>query len=298
MKHTSETRVACATDGSAATGAATYGGVLATAGGLEVEAFRRGSTPASLTVVLYASPPYAMAVPAINTTRLSINLSDSPVTGGLDGDRSRVFQARRHSLFLTPAGAGAYWRKERPSRHINVYFDSAAARNSEGIDLDAVSLLNASVPQARPLIDMLAIELVGHNPFAAEAVDSLARLILVQIARKQMNSSQPLTPALMGRIAEFVDAGLDQRLLVSDMAAVVGLTPNRFAQAFARATSRSPHQYVLDRRLERATDLLRSSSEPLAEIAAACGFANQQHMTQLMRRRVGTTPARYREGAC
>ena len=162
---------------------------------------------------------------------------------------------------------------------------------------EAVPLLNAGIPGAGPLFDMLAAELGEGHPFAAEAVDSLARLVLVRLARHQTQRAvhaNPLTPALRERLTEFIQARLDRRLMVSDMAAVVGLSPNRFAQAFTQAVGQPPHQHVLQMRVERAVQLLHHSSHGLADIAAASGFASQQHMTKVMRRRLGTPPGRQR----
>jgi AraC family transcriptional regulator len=264
---------------------AAYAGVLAGAGGHEIEASSRADDGAAPAVAIYASPPYDMDVPALGVARLSINLSHSRVTGQLAGERVRSFVARRHSLFLTPAGADAHWRKEQPSRHINIYFD----------DRQSAPLLNATLPGLAPLFEMLAAELTDAAAFAAEAVDSLARLILVRLLRRATDTAaNPLTPALLARLRDFVRAHLDQQLLVADLARVAGLPSNRFAQAFAASSGHSPHQFVIAQRLQCASDLLQRSSSPLADVAAACGFASQQHMTQLMRRRLGTTPARHR----
>lgn len=282
-------------------GMRTYGGQLARAGGRATQAREHHD---ALAVVQYESPAYAVTVPPLDVARLSINLSPARVAGGLDGAPLQVFLARRHSLFLTPAGCGATWRKAAPSRHINIYFHARAFEHPEDAAWgpllgDAVPLLNANLVGCGALYDMLAAELADGQPFGAEAVDSLARLILVRLARRQARGAvraNPITPALQARLTDYIVERLDQRLLVPELAAVAGLSPNRFAQAFASATGLSPHQYLLQLRLERAVQLLHHSTHTLADIAAASGFASQQHMTQLMRRRLGTTPARQRAG--
>jgi AraC-like DNA-binding protein len=277
-----------------------YGGTLAHAGGQVLHALAQHSS--ALAVALYNAPAYDVSVPPLGVARLSINLVQGRVTGGLDGERPQTFLARRHSLFLTPAGAGAAWRKSSASRHINIYFHARAFEHADDASCDPLlaedgPLLNAGLRGATAMLDMLACELVAKQAFSAEAVDSLARLVLVRLLRQQRYAVQrasPLTPALQARLTDFIQARLDQRLLVHDLAAAVGLPPNRFAAAFVDATGLSPHQYVIQLRLERALQLLRGSTHSLVEIAAACGFASQQHMTQLMRQRLGTTPARQR----
>jgi AraC family transcriptional regulator len=277
-----------------------YDSRLSDAGGREVQALPARSD--AMVVALYASPPYAVTLPPLGVARLSINLSQASVCGGLDGEPPRAHLARRHSLFLTPAGAGAAWRKASSSRHINIYFDARSFDHPEdavwgSLLADAMPLQNAGLAGGGPMFDMLAAELSEAHPFRVEAVDSLARLILVRVARRQTRGAaraNPLTPALQARLIDYVAAHLDQRVLVADLAAVTGLSANRFALACVGATGRSPHQFVLQLRLERAVQLLCHSTHSLAEIAVASGFSSQQHMTRVMRQRLGTTPARQR----
>ena len=265
-----------------------YAGALAPSGDRELEALSRDG----VAVVLYASPPYDVQVPAMAAARLSINLSAARVEGALDGERRQLHAARTHSLFLTPAGASATWRKTEPSRHINIYFDAQAFDGA-----GRQPLLNGSLSRGRTLFEALADELARGDAFADEAADSLARLILLRLARQRSKvraGRNPLTPLLLCRLSDHVRTHLDQRILVADMAAVTGLPVNRFAAAFVAATGQSPHQYVLAQRLARAVALLRFGGDPLAQVAAASGFASQQHMTQVMRSRTGRTPARLR----
>ena len=278
-----------------------YEGRLSDAGGREVQGPAARSD--AMAVAMYASPPYAVTLPPLGVARLSINLSQASVCGGLDGEPARTYLARRHSLFLTPAGAGAAWRKASSSRHINIYFD-ARAFDHPGDAVwrpllgDEAPLQNVGLAGSGPMLDMLAAELSEEHAFSGEAVDSLARLILVRAARRQVRGAvraNPLTPALLARLRDYVAAHLDQRILVADLAALSGLSPNRFALACVGATGRSPHQFVLQLRIERAVQLLHYSTHGLAEVAAASGFSSQQHMTKVMRQRLGTTPARQRD---
>lgn len=274
-------------------GACDYGRALGRAGGHPVETLARGDGNAAVCVALYASPPYDLDVPALAVSRLSITLTAARVTGGLQGERRQRFDSPRHMLFLTPAGAETRWHKESPSRHLNIYFHPEALARP-------APMFNTALPGARALIDELAAEMASPGDLAAEAADSLARLLLVRLARWQLKRPQPahsLTPQRLARLDDYVRAHLDQRILVSDMAAVVGLSANHFAHAFAERTGQAPHRFVMSRRLERALQMLRQPGPGLACVAATCGFASQQHLSQVLRRHLGTTPARYRLAA-
>lgn len=280
-----------------------YRGVLAQAGGHEVEArMHPDERMAAVCAGLYASPPYDLQVPALAQARLSITLTAARVSGGLDGERARDFASPRHALFLTPPGAAAHWRKASPSRHLNLYFHRTAFAGlvpEEGVlNSPGAALLNGTVPGLRPLVDELVAELEADDPFSDESADCLSRLVLVRVARHLARcraAADPLSPAVMARLREFVEARLSGRILVQEMAQAVGLPPNRFAQAFTQRTGLAPHQYVLRCRLQRAVALLQHGLLSPADVAAACGFASQQHLTHTMRLKLGTTPGRIRQ---
>lgn len=59
----------------------------------------------------------------------------------------------------------------------------------------------------------------------------------------------------------------------------------------------TPHADVTARRIEAARDLLATSDLTLPEIALACGFSSQAHLTTRFRQRTGTTPAAWRRAA-
>jgi AraC family transcriptional regulator len=78
------------------------------------------------------------------------------------------------------------------------------------------------------------------------------------------------------------------------MAGLLGLSPYHFARMFRRAVGVPPHQYVLQRRVERAKGLLLAGRLGLSDVALAVGFSDQSHLTRVFRRAVGITPARFR----
>jgi AraC-like DNA-binding protein len=96
------------------------------------------------------------------------------------------------------------------------------------------------------------------------------------------------------RVQQFVDAHLESRIRLDDLASQAGLGSHYFCALFKRSMGVSPYQYVIERRVARATCLLEDRTLSLAEIAYATGFASQAHLTEVFRRRVGMTPGEYR----
>ncbi|ROM61855.1 AraC family transcriptional regulator [Pseudomonas brassicacearum] len=103
-----------------------------------------------------------------------------------------------------------------------------------------------------------------------------------------------ITGSRMRLLDEFIDAGLDGPLSVSAMAGLLGLSEGYFMRAFKQATGRSPHSYLIDRRLAKARALMRDSTARLVEIAHICGFNSQAHMATVFKQRLGVSPAQLR----
>jgi len=89
---------------------------------------------------------------------------------------------------------------------------------------------------------------------------------------------------------------LDERLTLPLIAGLVRMSPFHLAHIFKEAMGVPPHQYVIQRRVERAKQLLAATDLPIAEIALAVGCASQSHFSALFHRAAGITPQSYRLG--
>ncbi|SAL10382.1 AraC family transcriptional regulator [Caballeronia peredens] len=94
----------------------------------------------------------------------------------------------------------------------------------------------------------------------------------------------------INRVSEFVESHLAENISLADIAASTGLTRMHFAAQFRRATGMRPHEYLLQKRIERAQDLLRTSKHSILDVAFSCGFRSQAHFTTVFKRLVGATP--------
>jgi AraC family transcriptional regulator len=88
---------------------------------------------------------------------------------------------------------------------------------------------------------------------------------------------------------------LGHDMSLSEAASACGLSPNYFARAFKQSVGTPPHRWLLLQRVLRAKTLLRDAKLPLADIAAACGFADQSHFTRVFTSIVGASPGAWRK---
>jgi AraC-like DNA-binding protein len=96
------------------------------------------------------------------------------------------------------------------------------------------------------------------------------------------------------RVMEFIEAHIDQTIGLEHLASVAGVSPFHFHRQFKRSTGSTPHQYIVQMRIERAKALLSQSELPVVEVAARVGFTDQSHFTNTFRRVTSMTPRSYR----
>jgi AraC family transcriptional regulator len=96
------------------------------------------------------------------------------------------------------------------------------------------------------------------------------------------------------RVTDFMTEHAAEDLALDELAALANLSAKHFARAFRRSTGMPPHRWLIERRIDRAKALLSTGDLSLAEIALACGFADQSHFTAMFRKSVGATPGSFR----
>jgi AraC family transcriptional regulator len=103
-----------------------------------------------------------------------------------------------------------------------------------------------------------------------------------------------ISPFKLRRVVEHIEARLDSRIPVQELAELAGLSTAHFARAFRQATGEAPHHFILNRRVARVQELLRDPGLDLATVAARAGFSSHAHMSSVFRRRTNLAPTAYR----
>ncbi len=146
------------------------------------------------------------------------------------------------------------------------------------------------------LVDELEAPKERGPLFADTLADGVALHILRTCSTQSTVRSRNggLTRRALNASLDRIEAGLETGVSLDVLATTAGLSRSHFARAFRQSTGKSPHQYLTQRRLVRARELLARSDQPIIEIALRCGFSSQAHFTQSFRQIVGATPLEYR----
>jgi AraC family transcriptional regulator len=151
--------------------------------------------------------------------------------------------------------------------------------------------------QVAALAARLRDELAADDPAAELVREGIVCELVGALGRCGRGDGAP--PWLL-RADESLRASLDQRWSLAALAAAAGVHPARLARGFRRVYGESVGERLRRLRLEAARAALARSSSDLAEVAYACGFADQSHMTRAFRRAFGVTPGalRSRRASC
>ena len=118
--------------------------------------------------------------------------------------------------------------------------------------------------------------------------------LLEILSLAQREPVRALSPE-MAIVVEHIESHIDEPLPVERLARESGLSIPRFKSRFRAEAGFPPAEFVLRRRIERASRLLSSTQATVLEIALQSGFTSSQYFASAFRRVTGMTPTAFRE---
>ncbi|MEP7289941.1 MAG: AraC family transcriptional regulator [Chloroflexota bacterium] len=94
---------------------------------------------------------------------------------------------------------------------------------------------------------------------------------------------------------KFIDGHLNTPITIEGLSRQAALSPYHFIRAFCTVFKQTPHQYLMQRRIEKAKELLRSTDLSITEICSLVGFESLGSFSTLFRKLVGLSPRSYRK---
>jgi AraC family transcriptional regulator len=219
--------------------------------------------------------------------------------GGVRADRITSGMSQ-----IVPAGVPSVWTHRETADFISLQLSTAMAarliEEASGRDCSRLELINRFCLQD-PQIEMIGRELDremfsgGHNgSLYAESLATALMLLLLKRNSAVTYGIQRYRGGLPQKtlrlVLDYINDNLSSTLRLGELAAIAGVSPSHFGALFRRATGLAPHEYVIQRRVDRACELLRNRAMSIPEAAVAVGFYDQSHLTRHMRRVLGFSP--------
>ncbi|MFP8965017.1 helix-turn-helix domain-containing protein [Pokkaliibacter sp. CJK22405] len=211
-------------------------------------------------------------------------------------------------MCLMPKGYDSTWNIKGPLTFVHFYFtdqhlsdiaEKTWDKRPSSFTLD--ERIFAEDPQITLLYRQFLLACDWGDKADQLLLSSTSSLMLTHMARQYLHCQWELpritgglAPFQLARVREFIDAHLDQPLLLSDLAEQAGLSDYHFARMFKQSQGLAPHQYVMATRLARAEQLLITTEQSLSDIALNCGFSSSSHFSNRFRQHFGTSPSQRR----
>ena len=213
-------------------------------------------------------------------------------------------------ICIVPIGLSFFWRWRQEDQYLRIRiapeFLQQVAQEAAEITIDEAKLLpefRIRNPHIEQLGGMLLDEIKNGGLAGAFYVESITNALAIQLLRHVseiqscINSyGATLSDRQLLQVTDYVNDCLEQDIRLSDLAALLRMSKFQFSRRFKQSIGITPHQYVLQKRIERAKHLLKETDLPVMKIAMLCGFSSHSHLGKLIRQYTGLSPRAYRMG--
>ena len=257
-----------------------------------------------ITIAQYHLPPGDTEFPPLPSHLLTWNVGEPGDLTRIQAGRTQRKRMMQGGMTLTPAQQPRHWcwnhNVDVVLLQLQPQLISQVAIASE-IDTNQVELVER-FGIYDPQIDFIGKSLLAEiksNGLAGQLyTESLINLLVVHLLRQHSafgrslpKDTNPVSPSRLKQVLDYIHDNLGHSLSLMELASVANLSPSRFTRVFRQETGLSPHQYLIQARIEQAKHLLKSGGDiSIGSIAHQVGFADQSHFTRHFKRIVGVTP--------
>jgi AraC family transcriptional regulator len=233
---------------------------------------------------------------------LTMVTSSTPINQAIDG-KSQQNLVGHNNAFILPAGAvhRCNWQRDIEFMFVGLDPHVFVQVAQELINPDRIELIPHFATLEDPLLQGILLtlkqEMISHGLNTPLFVDQLKTTLVMHLLRRYgvrkvqvATYSHGLPRQKLNQIVDYIEAHLAQNLELEDLATQVGMSQFYFSRLFKQSLGISPHQYVIQQRVEQAKRLIQQGQLSLVDIALDCGFANQAHLNRHFKRLTGVTP--------
>jgi AraC family transcriptional regulator len=256
---------------------------------------------------LMSDPAGEVDSPASRRAIVSVHVGPSIEIGCRRDGRYHRGLGVHGDIDIIPPGTPSRWElKERDLALIlsipsGLILEAATERGADASGIQIVNRFQVRDPRLERLAWAIKAEMEngyrGGKLYFEELSLQLAGSVLDRhssVSRLVKAYSHGMSGQGLRRVLSYIEDNLSRELSIQEIAGVAGLSMSHCKAAFSSATGVSVHQYVIQRRVERARRLLTENCLSITQVAAATGFTHKSHLAYHTRRAFGVSPGSLR----
>jgi len=152
------------------------------------------------------------------------------------------------------------------------------------------------------IIKMFIQESRSHRPGYEVMLQSLSTQLVVQLLREATHNDSCINVEPLEQDRKNIRLAIDflrehyrDQFTLGQVARSANYSPYHFIRIFKGETGKTPFEYLLEVKIEKAREMLLSQNMTVTEVCFLCGFNNLSHFTAVFKKKVGMTPSEYRK---
>lgn len=232
--------------------------------------------------------------------------ADHDVVWRSNGKRT-ASRTRSGTITLIPEGHDGRWDIAGPIEVSHVYLpdqrlQACADQLAGGQRVELLGRVGFEDPSAARIMELLGREAASPDPASRLFVEQAIDLLCIQLVRGHSSFSAlagreqrgGLADWQVRRVTEYMLSRLDEEIGLEELAGLINISRFHFCTAFRKATGCTPHIWLMNRRVDRARELLALADLPVTEVALTVGYQTPSAFSAAFRKITGMTPSEYR----
>ncbi len=206
-----------------------------------------------------------------------------------------IFNLKKGAVVIFPPKFKYHYWGVPPSKYLCVHFTGSHAEKiliDLGFTLEPYVLEGEFSPKIKTLFDKMFEKDMTNTPFLQYSLACLLEEILLTIATDRVKSSGYRT---LKSSIKHIHANYTEKISVPDLAKMEGLSNSRYITLFSKEMGKSPSEYILRLRLEKACELLLITDMEINLIGSASGYKDPYFFSKIFKKHIGVSPSEYRK---